>query len=396
MLGEHVESWDRLIARSPEEHRRRGIDVRIETEVTAIDVQSRRVHWRDLRDGREGSDGFDKLMYATGGAERRPDIEGLTDGCFVITPKQARALGDRLAPVRHAVVAGGGYIGLEMAEALRMRGAEVVLITRAPQVMRTLDPDMAAHVETALRAAGIEVRTNTPLQAIQRRSGQSGGLIAQTPSDEIATDLVVLGVGTQPRSALAEAAGIPLGETGAVAVDHAQQTKIDGIYAAGDCAEAWHRVKERWVNFHLGTIANKAGRTAGINLAGGNARFPGVVGTAITRICGTEVARTGLSQREADEIGMDVRTETIEASTRAGYMPNSGRMRVKLLSERASGRIVGGQIVGDETAGKRIDVIAAAVTARLTTQDLVDLDLAYAPPFSPVWDPVQTAARVSL
>lgn len=394
MLGEHVGPWQRLIARSPEEHRRRGIDVRIETEVTGIDLARREVQWRDHRANREGVEGFDQLVYATGAGEYRPEIPGLELGCFVHTPQQARALGEQLPPVRHAVVAGGGYVGLEMAENLRGREVAVVLLTRAPQVMaRTLDLDMAARVQAAVVASGVEVQCGTTLQAIEQRGER---FRAHTPGGPIETDVVILGLGSRPRAALAAAAGIPLGETGAVAVDHSQRTPVDGVYAAGDCAEAWHRVMERWVNYHLGTIANKAGRTAGINVAGGSARFPGVAGTAITRICDHEIARTGISEREAAEMGLEVRAQTVETSTRAGYMPNSALMHVKLISERASGRIVGGQIVGGETAGKRIDVIAMAATLGLRAQDLVDMDLSYAPPFSPVWDPVQTAARVSL
>ena len=393
MLGEHGLNWDRLIARSPEEHERRGIDVRVQTEVTAIDIDRREVHWRDLANGGEGVEGFDRLVYATGAGARRPAIEGLEHGCFLYSPWQAIALGERLPAVRRAVVAGGGYIGLEMAEALRRRGAETTLITRAPQVMRPLDGDMAAHVEAALVAEGVDVRTNTELLAIEPRGD---GYTAITSAGEIATDVVVVGLGSVPNADLAETAGIALGETGAVEVDHAQQTSVEGIYAAGDCAESWHRVMERWVNYHLGTIANKAGRVAGLNVCGREASFPGVVGTAITRICGAEVARTGLSEREAALIGMEVRGQIVETSTRAGYMDDAGTMWTKLTVDALSGRIVGGQIVGAAGAGKRIDTVATAITAGMSLQDLVDLDLAYAPPFSPVWDPVQTAGRVLL
>jgi NADPH-dependent 2,4-dienoyl-CoA reductase/sulfur reductase-like enzyme len=393
VLGEHELTWDRLIARSPEEHERRGIDVRLQTEVTAIDVDRREVQWRDLASGREGIEGFDRLVYATGAGARRPAIEGLEHGCFLYSPEQAKALGERLPAVRRAVVAGGGYIGLEMAEALRRRGAETVLVTRAPQVMRPLDPDIAAHVEAALVSEGVEVRTNTELLAIEQRGD---AYTAITSAGEIVTDMVVIGLGSVPNAELAEAAGIALGETGAVAVNHAQRTNIEGIYAAGDCAESWHRVMERWVNYHLGTIANKAGRVAGLNVCGREASFPGVVGTAITRICGAEVARTGLSEREAALIGMEVKGRVVETSTRAGYMEDAGTMWTKLIVEASSGRVGGGQIVGDAGSGKRIDTVATAVTAGMTVQDIVDLDLSYAPPFSPVWDPVQTAGRVLL
>lgn len=392
MLGEHVHGWESLIARSPEEHASRGVEVRLRTEVLSIDTARRELHWRDLEAGREGREGFDLLVYATGAGESHSNLPGLELGHFVYTPWQAQRLGESLGDVRHVVIAGGGYIGLEMAEAVQRRGASVELVTRAAQVMpRTFDADMAAKIQRGLESDGVRVRCDTTLTGI---SAHGDRFIAHTDDGDIETDLVVMGLGSRPRSQLAAEAGIPLGDTGAVAVDHRQRTGLEGIYAAGDCAEAWHRVMERWVNYHLGTIANKAGRVAGINLAGGEARFPGVLGTAISRSGTTEAARTGLSETQAASLGRAVRSRTIESSTAADYMPEATPMWVKLVVEADGGRLLGGQIVGGPGAGKRIDSIVTAITAGLSAQDLVDMDLAYAPPFSPVWDPVQTAARV--
>ena len=396
MLGEHVHGWEPLISRSPAQHAERGVDVRLRTEVVAIDTGLREVHWRERESGREGREGFDRLVYATGAGEFRPDLPGIDLGHFVYTPCQAQHLGEALPGVRHAVIVGGGYIGLEMAESLLRRGATVEMVARSRQVMRrTFDPDMAIRVQQALESDGVRVHCGTTLTGI---SAHGSRFIAHTEGatgpGEIETDIVVMGLGSRPRSGLAAQAGIPLGETGAVAVDHRQETRVEGIYAAGDCAEAWHRVQERWVNVHLGTIANKAGRVAGINLSGDEARFPGVLGTAILRVCETEAARTGISETEAAELGIAVRSRQIESSTTAGYMPEATPMWVKLVAEEDSGRLLGGQIVGGPGAAKRIDTLAAAITGRLTVQDLIDMDLAYAPPFSGVWDPVQTAARV--
>ena len=280
-----------------------------------------------------------------------------------------------------------------MAESLRQRDMTTELLTDSGQVMPTLDPEMAAHVQRALEDVGVRVRLHTPLQSIEPHDGRYA---LSTPDGTISTDLVILAMGNRPRAALAQESGIALGATGAVAVDHEQRTSVDGVYAAGDCAEAWHLLRQRWVNFHLGTVANKTGRVAGINAAGGRARFPGVVGTAISRICAYEVARTGVSEREAATAGIAVRAQMIEANTRVNYMPGVSPIWVKMIAEEGSERVVGGQIVGGESAGKRIDTIAMAVTLGLTLQQMLDMDLAYAPPFSPVWDPVQTAARVLL
>lgn len=389
-LGGLVTPWEKLLARSPEEHRKRGIDVRSETEVTAIDINARRVGYRDHKTGKEGEEPFDRLVYATGAGEARPPIPGLEHGHFVQTPSQAKRLGEVLDHAQHAVVVGGGYIGLEMAESLRRRNIACVLIDSAPQVMLTLDSDMAKLVQEALVGIGVHVLLEHSLGSIERDGDR---FRVTTPNEIVDTDVVVLAMGSKPRSALAREAGLALGDTGAVKVDHGMQTPMEGIYAAGDCAEVWHLVKERWVNIHLGTVANKTGRVAGINVAGGSARFPGAIGTAVSKICQYEVARTGITEREAKALGRDVVVATIESMTRTHYYPGAGPITVKLVADAVTNKIVGGQIVGTEGAAKRIDVIATAITTGLTAGELIDLDLSYAPPYSPVWDPVQIAAR---
>jgi NADPH-dependent 2,4-dienoyl-CoA reductase/sulfur reductase-like enzyme len=212
--------------------------------------------------------------------------------------------------------------------------------------------------------------------------------------ETIDADHVVMATGVKPAVALAEAAGIELGPSGAVRVDdHQRCPGHDGVFAAGDCAESWHRLLERPVNVQLGTHANKQGRIAGANATGGDLAFPGVIGTAVSRICRYEVARTGISEREAADAGVDVVTATIKDRTRAGYFPGAGPIWVKLVCEPGSGRLLGGQIVGVEGAAKRIDVLAAALWNEMTVDELLNLDLSYAPPFSPVWDAVLIAAR---
>ncbi len=390
VLGGLISPWEKLVARSPEEHRKNGLDVRIQTEVTAIDTAARRVSYRDHAGGKDGEEPFDLLVYATGAGEARPPIEGLEHGHFVQTPGQARRLGEALDGARHVVIVGGGYIGLEMAESARRRDLACVLIDAAPQVMLTLDPDMATLVQAALTDIGVHVLLEHPLSNIERHGEQ---FRVNTAHDTIDTDVVVLAMGSKPRSGLAREAGLAIGDSGAVRVDHEMRTSVDGIFAAGDCAEVWHLVKKQWANIHLGTVANKTGRVAGVNAAGGAASFPGVVGTAVSKICHYEVARTGITEREAQTLGVEVDVATIKSMTRAHYYPDAGPIHVKLLAERATGKLVGGQIVGKEGAAKRIDVVATAITTGLTAAQLVDLDLSYAPPYSPVWDPVQIAAR---
>jgi NADPH-dependent 2,4-dienoyl-CoA reductase/sulfur reductase-like enzyme len=260
-------------------------------------------------------------------------------------------------------------------------------VDSGPHVMRTLDDDMAALVGQAVERLSIDLRTGVTV------TGFEPGLV-QTDQGSLEADLVVLGLGVEPESTLAEAAGLELGIRGSVRVDRRQQTPVEGIWAAGDCAESFHLVSQRPVHIALGTVANRHGRVAGINIGGGYATFPGVVGTAITRICGTEVARTGLTVYEAERAGFEVVATTIESTTHAGYL-DADPLTVKLVTEAGSGRLLGGQIVGGRGAGLRIDTLAAAVTAGFTAGELLNLDLAYAPPFSPVWDPLATAARVA-
>jgi len=293
--------------------------------------------------------------------------------------------------VKRGVIVGGGYIGLEMAEAFVRVGLEVSLINRAPQVMVTLDYDMGALVSQALRDLGVNLYLEETLTAFVTEAGRVTGVV--TDKQTLPADIVVLGLGVRPNTALAAAAGIPLGENGSIRVNERMETGIAGIWAAGDCAESFHLVSRRPFYIALGTVANRQGRVAGINLGGGYATFPGVVGTAITKICQLEVARTGLQEKEIAALGLEHVSATIKSRTRAGYYPGSGEITVKLLAERGSGRLLGGQIVGMEGSAKRIDTVATALHAGFNVEEMINLDLGYAPPFSPVWDPVVTAAR---
>jgi NADPH-dependent 2,4-dienoyl-CoA reductase/sulfur reductase-like enzyme len=289
------------------------------------------------------------------------------------------------------VVVGGGYIGLEMAEALVRHGLEVSLVNRAPQVMVSLDYDMGALVSEALRDLGVSLYLEETLTAFETTKGKVTGVV--TDKRTLPADMVILGLGVRPNTALAAAAGIPLGEQGSIRVNERMETEIAGIWAAGDCAESFHLVSRRPFYIALGTVANRQGRVAGINLGGGYATFPGVMGTAVTKICEIEVARTGLQEKEIKALGLEHVSAIIKSRTKAGYYPGAGEITVKLLAEKGSGRLLGGQIVGMEGSAKRIDTVATALHAGFTVEDMINLDLGYAPPFSPVWDPVVTAAR---
>jgi NADPH-dependent 2,4-dienoyl-CoA reductase/sulfur reductase-like enzyme len=258
--------------------------------------------------------------------------------------------------------------------------------------MSTVDPDMGALVRAALCGVGIDVRTGVTVTGLVTDTGRVCAV--GTDRGPIPADMVVLGLGVRPNTALAADAGLPLGATGGIRVDlRMRVVGVDGVWAAGDCVESMHRVTGQPAHIPLGTHANKQGRVAGINIGGGYATFPGVIGTAVTRVCNLEVARTGLREGQAAAAGYDFVTVLVESDNRAGYFPGVQPMTVKLIAERRSGRLLGAQIVGQSEAAKRIDTLAVALWNQMTVEEMAGLDLGYAPPYAPVWDPVLIAAR---
>jgi NADPH-dependent 2,4-dienoyl-CoA reductase/sulfur reductase-like enzyme len=391
-----VGSEAELISRTPDKHRANGIDVRIRHEVTAIDLDARTVAVRDLEEGRDLTEPFDSLVYATGSVPMRPPVEGIdADGVYGV-----QVLDDGVAlirelesgSVRRVVVVGGGYIGLEIAEACQIRGLDVTVVDLSQTPVGTFDPDTGGFIADAVRGLGINLVLGEAVSGIEVTNGRASA-VHTSAGTVLPADLVVLGLGVRPNVALAKEAGIPLGTSGGIAVDKRMRTAVEGVWSAGDCVESVHRLSGQRVVVALGTHANKQGRVAGINLGGGYATFPGVIGTAVTKVCDLEVARTGLSMKEADAAGFCYVTSYVDSTTRAGYFPGAQPIRVKLLAEKRSGRLLGAQIVGREGAAKRIDVLATAIWNEMSVDEVLSLDLSYAPPFAPVWDPVLIAAR---
>jgi NADPH-dependent 2,4-dienoyl-CoA reductase/sulfur reductase-like enzyme len=387
-----VDDLEDLVVRTPQEFRDQNrIDVRLKHEALAIDTDAQQVEVRDHDHGRTVRLPYDQLLIGTGARPLRPDIPGINGESVlgVQTLGDAERVMERTqrSEPKSVVVVGGGYIGLEMAEAFLRRGAKVTVVDGAAEVMGSLDPDMGALVRAAMVKMGIEVRCGSPV------SGFEPGSVHLESGDTLPADLVILGLGVVPNTDLAKEAGIETGVKGAIRVNTRLQASVEGVWAAGDCTESFHLVSRQPVHIALGTVANRQSRVAGINLGGGYATFPGVVGTAVTKVCATEVARTGLNENEADAAGLGYVVAKIKATTRAGYFPGTKPIIVKMLAEKGTGRLLGAQIVGEEGAGKRIDSVAVALTARFTAEELISTDLSYAPPFSPLWDPVQVAAR---
>ncbi|MFE4368103.1 FAD-dependent oxidoreductase [Streptomyces sp. NPDC056835] len=396
-VGGDVSGPGELIARTPEEHRARAIDLRMRTEAVEIDVPGQRVRVRDLSDGTESWTGFDKLVVATGARPVRPALPGINaPGVHgVQNLDDGRALLDTLGGTegRRAVVVGAGYIGVEMAEALLKRGYRVTVVYRDDHPMATLDPDMGRLVQEAMNGMGITTVGGTAVTGI--RTGADGRVRAVvTDAAEYPADVVVLGIGVEPETNLARAAGLPLGPHGGLLTDLAMRVRgHENIWAGGDCVEVFDLVSGATRHIPLGTHANKHGQIIGANAGGGYATFPGVVGTAVSKVCDLEIARTGLREKDARRAGLRFVTATIESTNSAGYYPGAAFMTVKMLAEHRTGRLLGTQIVGREGAAKRVDIAAVALTAGMTVEAMITLDLGYAPPFSPVWDPVLVAAR---
>ncbi len=397
-----VTDYRSLIARTPEQMAKQGVEVHVRHEVMAVDPEAQTVTVRDLEREREFTQRYDRLVIATGAHPVLPRLPGRRlKGVFAL-----RSLEDGLAIQRfvterrpqRALVLGGGYVGVEMAETFRRLGLDVKMIVRSGKVLRaTIDDDMREVVEEELARQGVEVLTGQP--AAFEGSHQVERVVVNKDGGDgewrYPCDVVLMGVGVRPETALARAAGVALGATGGIATDGHMRTNLPDVYAAGDCAEAFHLVRGEPAYIPLGSTANKQGRVAGTNAAGGETAFGGVVGTMVVRAFDLAVATTGLTAAQARALGYDVRATKIEAMSAPHYFPGVSPIHVKLVVDGRTGRLLGGQIIGRCDVAKRVDVLATALHHRLTVTDLQQLDLSYAPPFAPVWDPILVAANVA-
>ncbi|HEY8601571.1 MAG TPA: FAD-dependent oxidoreductase [Thermomicrobiales bacterium] len=394
-IGDVVEGRDKLIARTAAEFAKQKITVELHHEVTAIDPARGEIHVRDRADDREFICPYDSLLIATGATPIRPRVPGMDlDGVFVLdVMEDAIAIREYISrhTPRHAVIVGGGYIGLEMAENLVKRGIETRIVQRGDQLFGIIDRELAERINATLARHGVALDLcDTVMEGCIGSTGRVDHV--HTSAGELPADLVILAIGIAPAVALALPAGIALGTTGAIAVDRQQRTNLPDHYAAGDCAEVWHRLLRRPVWAALGTIANKQGRVAGRVIAGGDATYGGVVGTAITRVFDLEIGRVGLTEGEAEAEGFNIVATTLDSTDHAGYMPDARELTVKLVAERGSSRLLGGQVLGQAGVAQRVDVLATALYAEMTLEGLTRLDLAYAPPFNSVYDPIQVVA----
>lgn len=391
-LGRVVSRVEDLLAYPPEEFRgRRGIDLRLHTRVARIDAGAHQVHL--VGEAADGQLDYDTLVFAAGAEPVRPPIPGLRGPrVFTVRSLEEAVLLRRLldsGTVHHAVVVGGGYIGLEAAEALVGAGLTVEVVEAMPSLLGTVDEPIAELAQAELeRHTGLRLGTRLD-EVRERRPG--GPLTAVAGGAEIDTDLVVVATGVRPATDLLVSAGADHLPDRSLVVDPGMRTSLPDIFAAGDCVALPHLILNAPAWIPLGPAANKTGRVAGTVAAGGSASFAGLVGTAVVKVFGLEVARTGLTLAEARQAGLDATATDLVSRSRAKYYPGSSPLHVRLV-HAPGGRLLGGQIAGREGAAKRIDVLATALQAGFTVADLAALDLSYAPPFAPVYDPVLAAA----
>lgn len=396
-----VESDSDLVARTAAQHRANGIDLRFDQEVTQIDLVGNTVQTS------HGSYPFDHLVLATGAKPIRPDLPGIdADRIFgVQNLDDGRRILSSIEndPPRDVVIVGSGYIGIEMAEACVRRGWNTVVIDRNETPLKLVDSRLGERIAEEMRAAGVVLMPQlnvTGFSVDDDGSVRAVQVVGQGGADEVSADVVIVALGVQARTELAVAAGLPTGPKNALLIEPDGRVQgYDHIWAAGDCVATKDRISGDWRHIALGTHANKQGYVIAHALSaailGNRTRheFPGIVQTAITRFEGLEISRTGLSVDQAQSAGFDPVSKVIRTTTHADYMPTAERLHALVIVDRSSRRLLGFQCVGGAGAGLRVDAAAVAITAKMTIDDILMADLAYAPPFSSVWSPLQTAAR---
>ena len=396
LLSGMVESRDRLVARTPEKFAEQDIEVRVRHRVEKIYPNTRTLSVRDLATGATFEDSYDRLVVATGAGAVMPPIPGADlDGIFGLrfltdADKITDYIRDR-SPGK-AVVVGGGYIGLEVAENLCRIGMKVALVEGAERVALAYGPEVSGKVEAELGRNGVDIFTGEKVEGFvgdgRVRAVKFGG-------EEIEADLVIFGVGVKPSVELAREAGVEIGATGAIRVDKHMKTNLPDVWAAGDCVETTNLVSGEPAWVPLGDTANQMGRVAGTNAAAGEdvLEFPGVLGTGIFQVYDLGVGKTGLSEKEAEAAGYETVSAGVESRDRAGYYPGAGNVFLKLIADAETGRVLGAESAGSG-ADKLTDVCATAIWGRLSYPDLVNIDLAYSPPFGPALSPVIQAATI--
>lgn len=396
-VGDFFADPNQMIARSAEEFRATGIDVRTSHEVSHVDTKKKTIRVTNLKSREIFEDTYDKLMVATGASVMIPPIENLQlKNVFTLkSMEDGIALKEAVMKdeIKNVVIIGAGYIGVEVVEAMKRLGKEVRIIQLADRILLdSFDKELTDYMEKELQEHGVKLHLS---EAVERLEGESEVQEVVTSKGRYEADLVVLTTGVKPNTKFLRDTGIETLSNGAIIIDDKGQTNVPDIYAAGDCATVNHFVTEKPAYIPLATTANKIGRIVGENLAGMDSRFQGALGTAGLKVMDLEAGRTGITEREAMEIDLDYKTVFISDKNQTSYYPGQEDIFVKLVYDAKTKVILGGQIVGKRGAVLRVDVIATAIFKKMTTEELGMLDLCYAPPFARTWDVLNVAGNVA-
>jgi NADPH-dependent 2,4-dienoyl-CoA reductase/sulfur reductase-like enzyme len=392
-----VDDLQSLVVYTPERFgAERNVEVRTGCDVKRIDAGSATVEFIDLSTREKAAVTYDKLVIAAGAQPIVPSIPGLAlPGVFALRSLESGvAIKDFVArrPVRRAAIIGAGYIGLEMAESLQTAGVAATMIEVSDSVLPGSEPEIGELIEEELRRRGVALLKQQLALSLESNGGPAVARV-KTDGGDVEADMVLIAAGARPDAAIARETGIDVGETGGIVTDEGMRTNVPDIYAAGDCVEARHLLTGRPIFLPLGTTANKQGRVAGENACGGHASFPGILGSLAFRVFDLEVARTGLSEDQAQAAGFAPVCATVRFPSRSQFYPDAEMLTLKLIADKRNGRLLGAQMAGHGTVAKRIDVAATALHARMTVSDLMNLDLAYAPPLGTAWEGIQLAAQ---
>ncbi len=398
-VGGMIAEPDELVSLTVEQvTNKRGIPTFIHREVTRIDREKKEVTVKNLDTGEVTVHPYDRLVIATGARPIVPDIPGVrADGVYCLRTVED---GIRLKAAvqaegkKRAAVIGGGFIGIEVAEEMALSGVEVHLYEMLPRLLPFLTESFSQEVLDTLEKNGVHVHLGCAVEAVETENGRVCGVRASDGAVDV--DFVLLSVGVVPNSELARDAGLALGIKGAIAVDDEMRTSDPCIFACGDCVQMKNRITGAAVHVPLGTTANKQGRIAGDNLAGGHETFKGVLGSQVTKCFDLFIAATGLSLKQALDEGFDAAESVITKGDRASYYPGSRDNRICLVLDKKTGRLLGAQAIGSETVAGRVNVFATAITAGMTVEEINELDLVYAPPVAPVYDPILIAASQAI
>lgn len=394
VISGEIESVDKLVSRSVHTFRDKyGMDARTNCQVNEVNAQTKTVHGQDVNSKETFSVNYDTLLVASGADPFIPEWEGnnLAGVHALKTIPDAKLIMNYMEQgVRDVTIVGGGYIGLEMAEGFSTAGMHVRLLNRSAYVGKIFDKEMAEHIHQEAARQNIDFHLNEDVQKI---IGKEKVERVQTEKSAYQTDLVLVATGVTPNTAFLEGTGVKTGLNGAIQVNAVMETNVPGIYAAGDCALQYHKVKQEYDYIPLGTTANKQGRIAGMNMAGVTREFKGMTGTSILKFMDLTLGKTGLTEKEAAALNLPYEAVTVQGNDIAGYYPGAKTTYVKLVYRTDDFQLLGGQIIGEKGVDKRVDVLATALFMDMKVTDFEDVDLSYAPPYNGVWDPIQRAAR---